>query len=291
MKISCGLLINRIIRNKDERREYLRYIESFAPYVDKLYILDVTNQNLDEFYTEIKKYPAVEIAKIEDAGEAYSYKVLFDQQYEDGFELGMVMELGYYFEEGCFNKMKQFVYEKKLDDIVIVTPAPLYGCQTHERKPETYREIKGCKLVGVLLNLDIYTSLGGFDLEYYQTTFDYDFCIRARLNNKKIIFLQNEVLRNVNYRLIEKRVFFQLLTTYDKDPMELYYETRNKLYLWNKYEKIDPEYVALDKRITKAEMHEMKMRDREYKDKKIMINYAKKDYKNGKRGKYIPREY
>ena len=111
------------------------------------------------------------------------------------------------------------------------------------------------------------------------------------LIKKQIIFLQNEVLRNVNYRLIERRLFFQLVTTYDKDPMELYYETRNKLYLWDKYKNIDPEYVNLDKKLTKAEIHEIRFRDKEFKDKKIMIDYGKRDYKKGLRGKYIPRDY
>ena len=291
MKISCGLLINRIISSKDERLEYIKYIESYAPYVDKLYVLDITNQDLDEFYAHIKRYPHVEIAKTDDFGEAYSYKVLYDKQKEDGYDLGMVMEFGYYFEEGCFNALKLFALTKKIENMAIITPAPLYSCQTHERKAETYRPIKGCKLVGVLLNLDIYESLGGFDLEYYQTTFDYDYCIRARLEKKEIILLQNEVLRNINFRLIEKKMFFQTLTTYDKDPMELYYETRNKLFLWDKYKHIDPEYVELDKKLTKAEMHEMRFRDKEFKDKKIMITYAKQDYKKGIKGEYIPRDY
>lgn len=290
MKIGCGLLINKIIRGKEERREYLKYIETYAPFIDKLYILNVTTQDLDEFYQEIKRYPNVEIANMEDFGEAYSYKVLYDKQIEDGFDLGMVLELGYYYEDECFNKIKQFAFEKKLDDVAIITPAPLYGCQTHERKPEKYREIKGCKFVGVLMNLAIYAQYD-FDLEYYQTTFDYDYCIRVRHDGKKIIFLQNEVLRNINYRLIERKLFFQTVTTYDKDPMELYYETRNKLYLWEKYKYIDPEYIDLDKKLTKAELHEMRFRDKGFKDKKIMIGYAKRDFKERKRGKYIPRNY
>ena len=73
--------------------------------------------------------------------------------------------------------------------------------------------------------------------------------------------------------------------------MELYYETRNKLYLWEKYKYIDPEYIDLDKKLTKAELHEMRFRDKGFKDKKIMIGYAKRDFKEGKRGKYIPRNY
>lgn len=290
MKLSCGLLINKVIRNKDERREYIKYIETYAPFVDKLYILNTTTQNLDEFYEDVKRYPHVEIAQSDDYGEAYSYKVLYDKQLEDGFDLGMVLELGYFYEDECFNRIKQFVFDKKLDDISIITPAPLYGCQTHERKPETYREIKGCKFVGVMMNLKIYEQYD-FDLDYYQTTFDYDFCIRVRHDKKKILFLQNEVLRNVNYRLVERKLFFQTVTTYDRDPMEMYYETRNKLYLWEKYKNIDPEYVALDKKLTKAELHEMRMRDKGFKDKKIMMGYAKRDYKKGFRGKYRPRDY
>ena len=79
MKISCGLLINKIISSKDERIEYIKYIETYAPYVDKFYVLNTTNQNLDEFYNEIKRYPHIEIAETDDYGEAYSYKILYDK--------------------------------------------------------------------------------------------------------------------------------------------------------------------------------------------------------------------
>lgn len=291
MKIVGGLLINRVIRGREERNEYLKYLESFVPYVDKLFVLNVTKQDLTEFYEGLKHYQKVEIADYDDMGEAYNYKILLEKALEEKATHELIMELGYYFEEGCFNNIRKYLLEKGLKDVAIITPAPLYGCQLHERKPEYYREVMGCKLVGTLVNLDIYQELGGFDLEYYQTTFDYDFCIRARLADKKILFLQNEVLRNVNYRLIERKIFFTTLTTYDKDPMELYYEIRNKLYLWNKYKYLDPAYIKLDKRITKGEINEMRTRDKGYRDKKIMIDIAKRDYKKGIRGKFVPSKY
>ena len=102
-------LMYKAIRTKDVKINGKR-----AEISTRLNVGDVVSAYLkDEFFEEVKRYPNVEIANLEDFGEAYSYKVLYDKQLEDGFDLGMVLELGYYYEDGCFNQIKQFIYNKK----------------------------------------------------------------------------------------------------------------------------------------------------------------------------------
>ena len=45
-----------------ERREYIKYISTYAPFVDKLYVLNTTTQDLTDFFNEIKRYPNVVVA-------------------------------------------------------------------------------------------------------------------------------------------------------------------------------------------------------------------------------------
>ena len=63
----------------------------------------------------------------------------------------------------------------------------------------------------------IYNNSEGFKLEYYQTTFDYDYCIRQRLKGNFIILSQNDILRNSNYKVLERKILFMTVSTYDKD--------------------------------------------------------------------------
>ena len=97
---------------------------------------------------------------------------------------------------------------------------------------------------------------------------------------------QNLVMRNQNYVVITRKLGFLTLSAYARDLMDVYYETRNRHYLWDEYKKIDPEYISLDKKLFKKEKQEIRTRDKNYKQKFLMIDRAKQDYKKGILGKY-----
>ena len=115
--------------------------------------------------------------------------------------------------------------------ISVLTPMPLFGCELHERKAEEYRAVKGCAAYGALLNLHIYKETRGIKTEYYQTTFDYDYCLQTRLLGYDVMLAQNQVLRKQNYRIITKKLGFITLSTFERDLLDIYYETRNSITL------------------------------------------------------------
>ena len=63
----------------------------------------------------------------------------------------------------------------------------------------------------------------------------------------------NAILRNANYKIKERRFLFATTYIYDRDLLDLYYEVRNRHYLWDEYKLIDPEFVKLDKKDYKKE--------------------------------------
>lgn len=287
LKIIMGLIINKPLYLQEEIQSCFNDITTYISLVDNVYIYNVTKSDLTPLYEKLQKYSNIEYTTCEDLGEAANYQRVLEQGKETESDYVVILEPGYYYEEGAFLAMKRFAIENNMDNVAIVTPIPLYGCQIHERKPEPYRTIAGgCRFTGALINIHIYKETTGIRTEYYQTTFDYEYCIRVRLQKKQIILLNNEVLRNTNYRIIEKRFLFSTLSTFDKDVLEIYYEYRNRLFLWKEYQKIDPYYVKIDKKIARAERHEMKFRDKAYRDKLTMFEQAKEDFKKGKLGKY-----
>lgn len=282
MKLIVGLLIQKQIKQEEEIREYTRTIASYIHLVDTLYIYNVSGYDLDAFLEPLMKYDNIVYAKCEDLGEATNYERILNQAVLDQANFGIILEPGYYYEEESFSTIKRYILEHDTSSLAILTPMPLYGCQVHERKPETTRFIMGgCKMIGAFINIDIYKQMNGLKKEYYQTMFDYEYCIRVRLKGYYILLFNNEVLRNINYRIIEKKIVFTTLSTYDKDPLEIYYEYRNRLFLWKEYKKLDPYYVKMDQKLARAERHEMKWRDKSYRDKLTMFEKAKEDYKKG----------
>lgn len=286
MKIIVSLLINKYILNDEEIREYVKAFNTYTNNADYIYIYNVTNADLSKFYDSIKRYQNVEYVNCTDLGEVANYQRMMDQAVNVGADYNVMIELGYYYEDEAFTNIKKYIYEHQDSSIAIYTPLPLYGCQMHERKTENTRYIMGgCHLVGTFVNVNIYKELKGFKLEYYQAMFDYEYCIRIRLKGYKILLFNNDVLRNTNYRIVERKILFTTLSTYDKDPLDIYYEYRNRLYLWDEYKDIDPYYVKIDKKMAADERHEMKWRDKGYRDKLAMFEKAKEDYKKGLLGK------
>lgn len=293
MKIIANLLITKDIRNEEDIKQYTSDIMKYIHSVDKLYIYNVTNYDLSKFYESINRFDKIEYANMEDLGEVANYQFIYDNVLKENADYGVILELGYGYEDDVFQTIVKYINENDIKDVGILTPTPLYGCQIHERKPEKIRYVMGgCKLIGTFVNMHIYKEMEGFKKEYYQSTFDYEYCIRLRLKGYKIVLFNNEVLRNINYRIVERRWLFTTLSTYDKEPLDIYYEHRNRLYLWDEYKDIDPYYVKLDKSLAKRERHEMKWRDPGYRDKLAMFEKAKQDYKNNKMGKikYAKRE-
>lgn len=68
--------------------------------------------------------------------------------------------------------------------------------------------------------------------------------------------------------------------------MEVYYQTRNRFYLWDEYKNIDPEFVKLDKKLYKGERHMLKVRDKNYRDKFYRWKKHVLIILNGLKGKY-----
>lgn len=286
LKISAALIIQKRMINKIDISEYVREISTYINEVDNLYIYNMTNQDLSEFYEKLKKYHHVLYAECEDLGEVANYQFIYENLVDEGCDFGVIMQQGYYYEEGAFLALRRYAIENDTSKTAIITPMPLRGCEAFTRQEEETRKCMGCNFVGVLMNLKLFKESGGFKLDYYQTTFDYEYCLRQRHLGYSIILMQNQVLRNSNYKVLEKRWFFIKLQTYDYDLMDLYYQTRNRFYLWDEYKDIDKTYVKLDKKLYRDERHTIKIRDKNYRDKLYMMEEAKYDYLRKKMGKY-----
>ena len=284
--VRAVLLIKKRIIDNIDMAQYVNEISSYINHIEHLYIYNMVNQDLSEFYQRLSKYKNISYAECEDYGEVMNYQIAYEQLIESNADFGMVIEQGYYFEESAFLDLRRHVIEHSSDNIAVITAMPLRGCETFSRSVEDYRPCMGCKLVGALVNLKIFKEIGSLKIDYYQSMFDYEYCLRVRSKGYNVIVMNNSVLRNCNYKIIEKRVFFTKLLTFDYDLMDLYYQTRNRYYLWDEYEKIDPKYVALDKKLFKNEKHEMKMRDPHYRDKFYILEEAKLDYIRKIKGKH-----
>lgn len=281
VKIIAGLIIEDSITLEIEVKQYLENLLTYINQVEKLYIYLRKKVTIDEFLEKLNKYPHIELAECYEYGEAEIYKALIEKAIEDQVDYVTLLKPDYYFENESFLEMKKYVMQSDVSRIALLTPMPLFGCELHERKAEEFRAIKGCRAYGALLNVDIYKETRGIKEEYYQTTFDYDYCLQARLLGYDIMLAQNLVLRKQKYKVLTKKIGFITLTTFERDLLDIYYETRNRYYLWDEYQKLDPAYVSLDKKLAKKEIQEIRNKDKNYREKLIFYDRGRLDYKKG----------
>lgn len=286
IKINIGLIINKSITIEEEIKQYYENALTYINQIDKLYIYLTKDVDVSKFITYLTKYPYVEIAKCIDYGDAEIYKALIDKSEEDNADYIVLLKPDMYYENDSFIELKKYITQADVSRISVLTPMPLFGSELHERKAEEFRAIKGCNAYGALLNLHIYKETRGIKTEYYQTTFDYDYCLQTRLLGYDIMLAQNLVLRKQNYKVLTRKIGFITLTMFERDLMDVYYETRNRYYLWEEYKNLDRDYVLLDKKLAKKEQQELRAKDKHYKEKFMMIDRARSDYKKGIKGPF-----
>lgn len=275
MKVVCVLIITKKYFTTDEVNQTVSDIKTYIDYVEKLVLLNLSGQSITNIKKELARYSNFDEQIAEDKGQVYNYHTALSIANQEQADFGVIMELGYFYDESDFLMLKRYAIAYK--DVAVISPSPIFSCEQPSRQDIDDREIKGCHLIGTLININYYKERG-FEAKYFQTTFDYEYCLYHRSKGRKIVLVVNAILRNSNYRVIEKRFLFVKSYTYDRDLLDVYYETRNRYYLWDEYQKIDPDYVKLDKKQFKEEVKEMRLKDRNYREKKIMMERAKTDY-------------
>lgn len=282
MKIIAGAFID---SSKINIEEFFDNFKTYIFEVDKAIIYDFHKEVNNEIKERIENNFIVQFEKeieylnVIDYGEAENYHKFLETAAKEKYQYALIMESGYYYEEDNFKELVNYLKNTKDENISVLTPFPLYTCMKIEERDQEYREIKGAHLVGTLINVDHYAKIGPFKLEYYQGYVDYEYCLRVRLVGNKVVLANHLYIWNQNFNLIERTIMLQKFSTYEKPIKELYYETRNRHYLWKEYQGIDDEYVKADKRSFKREVREIKFIDPQYELKREVIRQAKRDYR------------
>ena len=291
MIITASLFLTKNIKEEDITK-CAGDIATYIAHVDKLIIFNMfKNKNkedmgISKFFEYIARYKNIEVATCDNLGEVYNYKRAMLQAEKDNADYTVILEQDYFYDDDAFLILKRKLLEWDKDTLpCVLSPYPKYTCELFNPSTEEMREVKGVHLVGAFINVKDYLESNGFDEIYYQTGFDYDYCITSRINHKHIYVMNNAVLRNRNYKILTKKIFTIELSTYEKDAYFLYYETRNRYYLWEKFKNLDPEYVKIDQKLFKAEKKEMTLCDKLSLYKKDIMEKARKDAMHGIMGK------
>lgn len=133
----------------------------------------------------------------------------------------------------------------ELDKTAILSPS--MDILSEDQGPCLCKEEDVTITSGSLLNLDLFIQIGRFEDKLFIDEVDHDYCLKAKLLDFKVIQFKN-------IRLIHKIGDKKKLTSFflrrkklknQHNAQRLYYQTRNRLYMWQKYGKYYPQYFSL----------------------------------------------
>jgi rhamnosyltransferase len=139
---------------------------------------------------------------------------------------------------------------------------------------------------GNLIDLKVYTELGGFEDQLFIDYVDIDYCLKLKKQGYKIANLPGA---NLNHELgqSEHKTFFSfkgIVTNHSS--LRRYYITRNRLYVRKKYRSISKVFYKTETKVFINDLLKIILfeKDKVAKFKSIIKGYS--DYKNNKFGIY-----
>jgi len=235
-----------VLYNPDEN--LIENINSVISQVDKIYLIDNSENelriSLKEYIESEKKILYKQLNK--NLGIAEALNIALKHAEDDNFQFLLTLDQDSKTSENMVAQLYEVI--SKDDKIALVT-AKHYDPSQHKIDiNQSVVEIFYTMTSGNLIRISAARSVGGFDSKLFIDHVDHEFCLRLKANGFQ--------LKRVNYSILfhklgkSKTIRILGINFYPSfhNPIRIYYRTRNRLYVDNKYKKIFPDYVKEDLR-------------------------------------------
>lgn len=235
-----------VLYNPDE--SILKNIESYVNEINKLYIVDNSENKNKDLINKIEKISnkCIYIDNNGNKGIAYALNIGAKMAINNRADFLLTMD-----QDSCFlGKNLQILlnYILNINDyknIGIVSPAH----STHLKNSKIYTDEEKVMTImtsGNLINLDAFKVIGGFKDYYFIDAVDWEYCLNLNVNNYKIIKFNKSILEhNLGDSSTHKSFFNKYIEVYNHNKIRKYYIIRNKLLISKEYFKYYPKLSLL----------------------------------------------
>lgn len=109
-----------------------------------------------------------------------------------------------------------------------------------------FEVIKFAITSGSLLHLEKVHEIGHFDEEFFIDSVDFDYCFKIALKKYLVLRVNKALLYQRLGEVKEHRVLFLRFYPTNHSYIRRYYITRNRIYMWRRYFKVDKNFVIKD---------------------------------------------
>ena len=263
--------------------EDIKNIDTYIDDVDVLYVIDNTEGTSNE--DRLPKNKKIKyIFKNENKGVGYALNKACDLAINDGFKYILTMDQDTTFKKGDLSKLKDVISKENMNKIAIVVP-------WHNTKLKIKKLTNGfdypetTMTSGNILNLDIWTKVGGFKDWFFIDGIDLEYSLNVRKHGYKIL--------RVNYVEIEHnlgdikyhKLFGKEYVVSNHNYLRRYYIMRNNHYIFDMYKDFAP-HICWNLISQKDFYKEIILFENNKIKKIIAMRRGLKDYTNGVKGKY-----
>jgi len=219
-------------------------IKTYLDTIDTLLIID-NSTNKNTVLLEQLKQSMPQIKYIDNAnnlGIGYALNQAADYAIKHDFEWLMTMDQDSYFEDSS-SYLRCFEGIPDKDNIAIFAPniektAFKSDCQTRRQELVITS--------GNLVNLSLYERIGKFEQKLFIDEIDHDYCLKARDLGYEIVQFPHI---HLGHTIGEEETLTSLILRKKKKKashshQRIYYQTRNRFYMWKRHGKKHPEYFS-----------------------------------------------
>lgn len=275
MKKIAGVVV---LYNPDE--DYQENINSYINDLDKLFIIDnspkennIPNSNKIEY-----------IFNNENIGVAKALNMACELAIKEDYKWILTMDQDTKFKPGVMSRMKKYIEKNNTQNDGILVP--WHNTKLDLIKSEDVIDYPLQVMTsGNLVNLDIYSDIGGYNEDYFIDGIDIEYCLRLKKYGYRIIRF-NDVEIDHDLGDIEYHKF--LGKTYlctNHNYLRNYYIARNYRYIRREYYDIAPEYCEVLTHL-KLRIFRIVMFEKDKYRKVRNLFRGVRDYKKGIIGKY-----
>lgn len=219
--MKCAVIV--VLYNYDQSN--LDNIASYASYFDQVVVVD----NSDSFVNIPipKQYHAIHLGK--NYGIAYALNCGIDYLKNSDIQYIVTMDQDSRFQNNVLEIYKEKLKEFQNQD-VILSPNYMVSYKEEETSSNEFEEVYWSAQSGCLFNKEIFEHIGLFRDDFFIDVVDYEFFVRARSENIKILKCNKAYLFHQPGEEREKKIFLKNIKFVIHPPIRIYYQSRNLLW-------------------------------------------------------------
>lgn len=269
-----------VLYNPDE--SIIKNINSYINDIEKLYLVDNSENKNHDLINKIMSISdkCIYVDNNGNQGIAHALNVGARLAIENGADWLLTMDQDTSFSENDLIKIQEELLAVDSTNTAIVAPSHYLG---DDIKP-FYNEI--VMTSGNLINLHLFGKIGEFDENLFIDSVDTEYCLRIYSMRYKIKRIPSVILNHNLGDIKEYKILGVKFKPTNHNPIRRYYITRNRFYVWDKYNTLYPSFIKWEKMATVKELIKVILFE---KDKLKKIQFSLNgyiDYKKNKFGKY-----